>query len=169
MALQKQLAEKYGVAEQPEPAQPKMTSFFRRVAPAEQQHAAQQQMAADKEELRQKRIAEKEVTAARPKRLRLPRLQRPAPTTNPKAKVRLLELVRALRDSLEPLLSSSALLCAHSMRCACAHVSLQVWPLHCTPDPRPPLARPPSVQEEWGAFSADLTTVDVERGQRAMA
>ena len=62
------------------PPNPKMTSFFRRVAPAEQKHAAQQQMAADKEELRQKRIAEEEVTAARPKILRL---WPPAPTTNP--------------------------------------------------------------------------------------
>ena len=81
MALLKQLAEKYGVAEQPEPAQPKVTSFFRRVAPAEQQHAAQQQMAADKEELHQKRIAEEEVTAARLKRPRYRSGARSAPTS----------------------------------------------------------------------------------------
>ena len=106
MALLKQLAEKDDLTEQAEPAQPQMTSFFRRVEPAEQQRAVQQQMADGKEELRQKRIAEEEEEAARPKRINV-LLRAPTPTTNPMARVRLLELVQALRGSTEPLFSFS--------------------------------------------------------------
>ena len=107
MASLGQLAERYGITE-PGRGQPKLTSFFARVEPAEQQLAVQQQMAADRDHQRNKRIAEEEEEAARPKRKAAARLRAPAPTTNPKARVRMLQLIRALKDSPEPVLSSSA-------------------------------------------------------------